>query len=146
MGCHCLLSGVWPFAIPCTVPCQAPLSIEFSRPEYWSGLPCFPPGDLPNPGIEPSSLMSPALTGAFSTKRATWEAYIYFDICPQFLAQSSYNPWNFLSNRECIGLAKKFFWVFLTSYRKTWMNFLAHSVFCYLYQAVSIMLAFMLMR
>ena len=37
VGCHCLLlSGVWPFAIPWTVPCQAPLSMEFSRPEYWS--------------------------------------------------------------------------------------------------------------
>ena len=39
----------------CTIACQAPLSMEFSRPEYWSGLPCLPPGDLPNPGIEPRS-------------------------------------------------------------------------------------------
>ena len=41
---------------PWTVACQAPLSMEFSRQEYWSGLPCPPPGDLPNPGIEPTSL------------------------------------------------------------------------------------------
>jgi len=34
---------------------QAPLSMEFSRQEYWGGLPCPPPGDLPNPGIEPKS-------------------------------------------------------------------------------------------
>ena len=34
---------------------QAPLSMRFSRQEYWSGLPCLPPGDLPNPGIEPGS-------------------------------------------------------------------------------------------
>ena len=38
-----------------TVACQAPLSLGFSRQEYWSGLPCPPPGDLPDPGIEPRS-------------------------------------------------------------------------------------------
>ena len=38
-----------------TVACQAPLSMGFSRQEYWSGVPCPPPGDLPNPGIEPQS-------------------------------------------------------------------------------------------
>ena len=41
---------------------QAPLSMRFSRQEYWSGLPCPPPGDHPDPGIEPRSLMSPAET------------------------------------------------------------------------------------
>ena len=46
-----------------TVACQGPLSMGFSRQEYWSGLPCPSPGDLPNPGIEPASLMSPALAG-----------------------------------------------------------------------------------
>ena len=45
---------------PWTVAHQAPLSMEFSRQEYWSGLSCPPPGDLPNPGIEPVSLMFPA--------------------------------------------------------------------------------------
>ena len=45
---------------PWTVALQAPLSMGFSRQEYWSGLPCPPPGDLPHPGIEPKSLMSPA--------------------------------------------------------------------------------------
>ena len=39
----------------------------FSRQGYWSGLPCPPPGDLPDPGMEPSSLISPALTGFFTT-------------------------------------------------------------------------------
>ena len=53
---------------------QPPLSMGFSRQEYWSGLPCPPPGDLPNPGIEPVSLMSPALAGGFFTTSATWEA------------------------------------------------------------------------
>ena len=50
-----------------TVACQGPLSMGFSRQEYWSGLPCPPPGNLPNPGIEPTSLMSPALAGGFFT-------------------------------------------------------------------------------
>ena len=47
-----------------TVAHQAPLSTGFSRQEYWSGLPCPPPGNLPKPGIETVSLMSPALAGA----------------------------------------------------------------------------------
>ena len=41
-----------------TIACQDPLSMEFSRQEYWSGLPCPPPGDLPDPGIQPASLVS----------------------------------------------------------------------------------------
>ena len=45
----------------------------FSRQEYWSGLPCPPPGDLPDPGIEPSSLASPALAGGFFTTRIICE-------------------------------------------------------------------------
>ena len=46
----------------------------FSRQEYWNGLPCPPPGDLPDPGIKPMSLMSPALVGRFFTTGATWDA------------------------------------------------------------------------
>ena len=57
-----------------TVDCQTPLLVEFSRQECWSGLPCPPPGDLPNSGIEPASLMSLALAGGFFTSSATWEA------------------------------------------------------------------------
>ena len=57
-----------------TVTHQAPLSMGFSRQEYWSGLPCPSPGDLRDPGIEPMSLMSPALSGGFFTTSATWEA------------------------------------------------------------------------
>ena len=56
---------------------QAPLSIHgFSRQEYSSGLPCPPPGDLPEPGIEPTSLLSPALAGGFFTSSTTWEACV----------------------------------------------------------------------
>ena len=55
------LSCVWLFASPWTVAHQASLSMGFSRQEYWSGLSCPPPGDLPDPGIELASLMSPEL-------------------------------------------------------------------------------------
>ena len=54
--------------------CQAPWPKGFSRQEYWSGLPCPPPGNLPDPGIEPASLKSPELAGGFFTTSATWEA------------------------------------------------------------------------
>ena len=54
------------FVAPWTVACQAPLSIGFSRQEYCSGLPFPPSGDLPDPGIEPMSLMSPASAGGFT--------------------------------------------------------------------------------
>ena len=56
------------------IACQVPLSKGFPRQEYWSGLPCLPPGDLPSPGIEPMSLTSPALTGRFFATSTTWDA------------------------------------------------------------------------
>ena len=73
-------SHVQLFATPWTVACQALLSMGFPRQEYWSGLPFLSPGDLPNPGVEPASLMSPALAGRFFTTGATWEAHTYTDI------------------------------------------------------------------
>ena len=57
-----------------TVARQAPLSMGFSRQEYWSGLPFPTLVDLPNPGIEPMSLMSPVLAVRFFTTSTTWEA------------------------------------------------------------------------
>ena len=51
---------------------QAPLSMGCSKQGYWSGLPCPPPGDLPDPGIKPTSLTSPALAGGFFTTSTTW--------------------------------------------------------------------------
>ena len=59
-ACGCF-SCVQLFVTPWTIDCQAPLSMGFSRQEYWSRLPCSSPGDLPDPGIEPVSLRSPAL-------------------------------------------------------------------------------------
>ena len=62
------------FVTPWTAAHQAPLSMGFSRQEYWSGLPGPPPGDLPDPGIKPTSLVSPVLAGRFFTTSTTWEA------------------------------------------------------------------------
>ena len=53
---------------------QAPSSIGFTREGYWSESPCPPPGDLPDPGIKPTSLMLPAMAGGFFIIRVTWEA------------------------------------------------------------------------
>ena len=68
------LSCVRLFVTPRIQVHQAPLSMGFPRQEYWSGMPCSPPGDLPNPGTEPASLMSPVLAGGFFTTSITWEA------------------------------------------------------------------------
>ena len=64
-----LIATLW------TVARQAPLSMGFSRQEYWSGLPCPPPGDLPNPGIETRSPAAPALQ-VTSLPLSHWEALI----------------------------------------------------------------------
>ena len=68
---------------PWTVASQAPLSMGFSRHEYWRGVQCVPPEDLPDPGFEPTSSASPVLAGGLFTTSATWEvqprcACIYF--------------------------------------------------------------------
>ena len=54
---------------------QAPLSIGFSRQQYWSELPCSPPGIFPTQRLNPCLLCPPALAGGFFTTGATWEAY-----------------------------------------------------------------------
>ena len=71
----CLFATMW------TVTCQDPLFLGFFRQEYWSGLPCPSPGHLPDPGIKPTSLMSPALAGEFFTNSAAEEALdSYIDV------------------------------------------------------------------
>ena len=67
-SCVQLFLSLW------TVALQVPLLMGFSRQEYWSGLPCPPPGGLPDSGLEPISLRSPALVGRFFTTSAAWEA------------------------------------------------------------------------
>ena len=74
-------SHVQLFSNPGTGAHQAPLPMGFPQQEYWSGLPCPSPGDLPDPGIKPMSLTSPALAGRFFTTTATWEASAVVFIC-----------------------------------------------------------------
>ena len=62
-------------ATPGTAARQAPLSLGLFRQEHWSGLPRAPPGGLPGPGLEPTSLESPALAGGFFSTSAAWEAH-----------------------------------------------------------------------
>ena len=70
----------------------------FPRQEYWTGLPSPSPGDLLNPGIKPTSLMSPALSGGFSfTTVATWEA-------PPSISIWKFSPWRIPVNSQCSGL------------------------------------------
>ena len=79
-------------AILWTVAHQVPLSMRFSRREYWSGLPCPPPGDLPSSGVKPESLMSPSLSGGFFTTRATWEALVISVVLMTQLCLTLFNP------------------------------------------------------
>ena len=62
-----------------TVACQAPPAVGLSMREYWSGLPCPPPGDLPDSGVEPASLPPSALASGFFPAGTTWEAGQYID-------------------------------------------------------------------
>ena len=89
-----------------TVPRQAPLSMGFPRQEYWNGLPCPFSGDLPGPGIEHTSPMSPALAGGLFTASSTWEAHIFINldvISPNdssvlYLAKLLLHPFKFSSD------------------------------------------------
>ena len=83
-----------------TVALQGPLSIEFSRQEYWSGLPFPPSEDLPNPGIEPVSLLSPAVAGGFFTTNASWEVLTVLDIEGGVSGFSKLRPCNSLNWRN----------------------------------------------
>ena len=76
----CMLSRFSPvqlFGTLWAIARQAPLSMGFFRPEYRSELPCPPPGDPPNPGIEPMVLTSPTLAGRFFTASAPWKPSNY---------------------------------------------------------------------
>ena len=81
------LSHAWLCVTPWSVACQAHPSMGFSRDEYWSELPFPSLGDLPDPGIEPASLMSPGFAGGFFTSNATWETpynvvnFVYICVC-----------------------------------------------------------------
>ena len=73
------------FATVWTAACQAPLPMESSSKEYWSGFSCPPPGDFPDSGTEHMSLTSPVLAGMFFTTSSTWEAptsHVYTGLSP----------------------------------------------------------------
>ena len=80
---------VWLFMTQWTVAHQAPLSVGFSRQEYWSGLPFPPPGNLPHPGIEPTSLLSSTLAIEFFTlvppAKPVISSYTFYSLLPGFL-------------------------------------------------------------
>ena len=98
-ACVLSLSHVWLFATPWTVARQAPLSTGFPRQEYWSGLPCPPPGDLPDPGIEPAS---PAAAGGFFTRAACGNPTASVHSANTFLPRTfiSY-PWKHVELNTC---------------------------------------------
>ena len=70
-----------------TIVRQVPLSMGFSRQEYWNGFSCPPPGDLPNPAIKAETLMPPASSARYFTTSATWEAH-----SPQEVPLKSFPP------------------------------------------------------
>ena len=118
-----------------TVAYQAPLSWGFSRQEYWSGLSCPPPGDLPNPGIKPMSLTSSALANRFFTTSATREAPILLDLPAKtyttdhsfyhfFLNRLRYNIYN--SPKAFKPMAFNIFTELCTDHQ----NLLLHGLFC----------------
>ena len=90
------LSHVQLFGTSWTATCQYPLSMGFSRQEHWNGLPCSPPGDLPDPGIEPTSLMSPALAGGFFT---TSTILVSYKLCILRM-KTSYSKTNYASKPD----------------------------------------------
>ena len=74
--CCDVLSHILLFVTPWTVAHQAPLSMEVFRQESWSGLPFLTPGDLPDPGVEPTSLESSALAGGFFTTAPPGKSHV----------------------------------------------------------------------
>ena len=91
--CAFVLSCVWFFVTLCTEGRHTSMSVEFSRQEYWNESPFPPPRDLPDPGIEPSSLISPLLAGEFLTTSATWEDP--YEAPRPSICQRSYKPSKF---------------------------------------------------
>ena len=84
----CMLSRIWAFVTSWTVACKAPLSMGFPRQEYWTRLPFSSPGDLPNPGIEPTS---PAFQADFSTTEPSGKSCL---VGKQNLPPSSVSLWH----------------------------------------------------
>ena len=117
--CACMLNRftrVWLFVTLWTVAHQASLSLGFPRQEYQSGLPCRPVGDLPNPGIKPTSLTSPALAGRFFTTGATWEAQSMYTMKKWSEVKSLsrvrlfVTPWTVAYQAPSMGFSRQEYW------------------------------------
>ena len=115
--CACVCSVVSDLCNPMAMEfsSQAPLSMEFSRQQYWSGVSFPPPGDLPVPGIKPTSLVSSALAGGFSTTEATCEAR-HLNYRVQINAYSFhyskeffFSPWSDPIKVKCLSLKRYLF-------------------------------------
>ena len=116
-----LLSRSWFFVTPWTVACQACLSTEFSRQEYWSGLPCPSPGDLSKPGIEPQVS---CIADWFFTVWATREFYISLNL--RFIVKLRLPRW--LSGKESACQCRRYkrcgfdLWVRKIPWRRKWQS------------------------
>ena len=107
---------------PWTVAHQAPLSIGFSRQKYWSRLPFPPPGDLPDPGIEPASLVSPALAGRFFTTEppgnplgpSESESESHSVMSDSLQLHELYSPWTSPSQNTGVGSLSLLQWIIPT--------------------------------
>ena len=122
-----MLSHIQLFVTPRTVTHQAPLSMEFSRQEYWSGLPFPPPGDLPKSGIKPPSLVSPVLASRFFTTAPHGKPK--YDISHKLLQLPFMSEWCFLggasgkeSTYQCTRCKRQEFdpWVRTIPWRRKW--------------------------
>ena len=84
--------------------CSPPgrLCMGFSKQECWSGFPCPPPGDLPDPGIKPVSLLSPELAGEFFTTSAAWEAGLKYIRSPSHICTACASAWE-AAPRDLLG-------------------------------------------
>ena len=110
-------SSVWLFATLWIVACQAQF-IRFSRQEYWNGLPYPVPGDLPDPGIKPVSLTSPALSDRFFTTSITWEAhgFVIYDLYyVEVWSLNNHSVANFYHHKWMLNYVKKKFLQLLRS-------------------------------
>ena len=97
-------SHVQLFATPWTIAHHVSLSKRFPRQEYQSGLPFPIPGDLPNPGTEPPSPMSPTLAGRFFTAQSESEVVqSCLTLCDPMLPTRLLHPWNFLGKSNGVG-------------------------------------------
>ena len=104
----CVLSQVWLFVTPWTVAHQTPLSIGFPGPEYWSGLPFPPPGNLLDPGIEPVSLASPAWADRFFTTRGTAYTHTHTHVCCCLVIKSCSTLCDFIPGSSVLHCLLKF--------------------------------------